>query len=452
MPQKCWRAAQLIAMLLHSTSLELMLAQVRIKCIRTDPDRGSAREGQRGLDPKSGRDPAGFAGGSVLEVLLIFLRLGVSSFGGPIAHLGYFRAEFVVRRRWLDERAYADLVTLCQFLPGPASSQVGFSIGLLRAGYAGGLAAWAGFTLPSAAALVLFAYGAGLMSGRIGAGVLHGLKLVAVAIVAQAVWGMAHTLCPDRERASIALAAALLILFVSSPIAPVIAIVLGGILGWRWCRFDLPPPSGEFSVSVSPRVGIAASTAFFVLLAGLPLLRSWGGPPAIALFDSFYRSGAWVFGGGHVVLPLLRESFVTPGWVADDAFLSGYGAAQAVPGPLFTFAAYLGTVVRVSPHGVVGAALGLIGIFLPGMLVLLGTLPFWNTFRRQRSAQAIMHGVNAAVVGLLAAALYNPIWTSSIRAPGDFALALVGFVLLTAWHASPLLVVVLSALGGAWLA
>jgi chromate transporter len=390
--------------------------------------------------------------GSALEVLLIFLSLGVSSFGGPIAHIGYFREEFVVRRRWLSEQAFADLVALCQFLPGPASSQVGFSIGLMRAGHWGGLAAWVGFTLPSAIALILFAYGAAALNGTVGAGLLHGLKLVAVAIVAQAVLGMARTLCPDRERASIAVVAALIILLSTSSIAQLAAILLGGILGLRFCRAVSSTSAGQLSVPVSRRVGIVALAAFFLLLAGLPFLRGLGMLPGIALFEAFYRSGALVFGGGHVVLPLLREAFVTPGWVTDDAFLSGYGAAQAVPGPLFTFAAYLGTVVSVSPHGLPGAALGLIGIFLPGMLILLGTLPFWETFRQRTGTQAAMRGVNAAVVGLLGAALYNPIWTNSVRTPGDFGIALAGFVLLTAWRAPPLLIVVTSALGGIMLA
>ena len=390
--------------------------------------------------------------GSALEVLLAFLKLGVSCFGGPIAHLGYFRDEFVVRRRWLDEQAYADLVALCQFLPGPASSQTGFAIGLMRAGYLGGLAAWTGFTLPSAIVLVLFAYGAGALGGPTGAGLLHGLKLVAVAIVAQAVWGMARTLSPDRERASIAAVAALIILFSAASVAQIGAIVLGAIAGLWLCRGAPPPPTGHVAVPVSYAVGIASLAAFFALLVALPLARSVGAPQAVSLFDAFYRSGALVFGGGHVVLPLLREAFVTPGWVSDDAFLAGYGAAQAVPGPLFTFAAYLGTVVDASPHGLAGAALGLVGIFLPGVLILMGTLPFWDAFRKRANAQAMMRGVNAAVVGLLAAALYNPVWTTSVKTPGDFAIALVGFVLLTAWRAPPLLVVVVSALGGIALA
>jgi chromate transporter len=390
--------------------------------------------------------------GSPFEVLLIFLKLGLSCFGGPIAHIGYFRDEFVVRRRWLDEQAYADLVALCQFLPGPASSQVGFSVGLMRAGYLGGAAAWTGFTLPSAILLVLFAYGAGNLHGAIGAGLLHGLKLVAVAIVAQAVWGMARTLCPDRERASIAVIASLIILFSGTSIAQIGAIVFGAVAGLWLCRNGQPSEPGHVIVPVSRRVGIAALIVFSILLAGLPFLRNLGAGSAGALFDAFYRSGALVFGGGHVVLPLLREAFVTPGWVSDDAFLAGYGAAQAVPGPLFTFAAYLGAVANPSPHGLPGAVLGLVGIFLPGILVLLGTLPFWDALRKRTGAQATMRGVNAAVVGLLGAALYNPVWTSSVQAPGDFAVALVGFVLLTAWRAPPLVVVVVSAIGGVLLA
>lgn len=399
--------------------------------------------------------------GSPFEVLLIFLKLGLSCFGGPIAHIGYFRDEFVVRRRWLDEQAYADLVALCQFLPGPASSQVGFSVGLMRAGYLGGAAAWTGFTLPSAILLVLFAYGAGNLHGAIGAGLLHGLKLVAVAIVAQAVWGMARTLCPDRERASIAAIASLIILFSGTSIAQIGAIVFGAVAGLWLCRNGQPGEPGQpgrpgqpghFVVPVSRKVGIAALIVFFALLAGLPFLRNLGAGSGAALFDAFYRSGALVFGGGHVVLPLLREAFVTPGWVSDDAFLAGYGAAQAVPGPLFTFAAYLGAVANPSRHGVPGAVLGLIGIFLPGILVLLGTLPFWDALRKKTGAQAMMRGVNAAVVGLLGAALYNPVWTSSVQAPGDFAVALTGFVLLTVWRAPPLAVVVVSAIGGVLLA
>jgi chromate transporter len=287
---------------------------------------------------------------------------------------------------------------LCQFLPGPASSQIGFSIGLMRAGYLGGLAAWTGFTLPSAIALVLFAYGANALTGAIGTGLLHGLKLVAVAIVAQAVWGMARTLCPDRERASIAVVAALIILFSTSSVTQIGAILLGGVAGLLLYRDAPPAIGGHVAMPVSRTAGLIALTGFFALLIGLPILRGLSSSQGVALFEAFYRSGALVFGGGHVVLPLLREAFVTPGWVSDSTFLAGYGAAQAVPGPLFTFAAYLGKLVNVSPHGVPGAALGLIGIFLPGILILLGTLPFWDSFRKRASAQATMRGVNAAVV------------------------------------------------------
>ncbi|AOX21602.1 chromate efflux transporter [Kozakia baliensis] len=386
--------------------------------------------------------------GSPREVLLIFLRLGVTCFGGPIAHIGYFRNEFVVRRRWLDERAYADLVGLCQFLPGAASSQVGFSIGLIRAGYAGGLAAWAGFTLPSALILTLFAYSANTVAGPNSAGLLHGLKLAAVAIVAQAVWGMARTLCPDRMRASIAVTAALTVLFATSPFAQIAAIILGGIAGQWLCRSPQVSDDEHIKVSVSRRAGIGALALFLALLFGLPVLTRRGAPEYVSLFDAFYRSGALVFGCGHVVLPLLHEAFVTPGSVSDDAFLAGYGAAQAVPGPLFTFAAYLGAIVRQSPHGIPGEALGLLGIFLPGILILIGALPFWDTFRRQPAAQAIMRGVNASVVGLLAAALYTPIWTKSVKSAGDFGIVLLGFVLLTVWRMPPLVVVAISALGG----
>ena len=387
-----------------------------------------------------------------LEVLLAFSKLGVSSFGGPIAHIGYFREEFVVRRRWLDEHAYADLVGLCQFLPGPASSQVGFSLGLMRAGYLGGLAAWTGFTLPSAIALVLFAHGASALQGSLGTGLLHGLKLVAVAIVAQAVWGMARTLCPDRERATIAMVATLVILISASSGAQILAIALGGVAGLWLCRAAPQAPTGHVSVPVSRPVGLAALAIFLLLLVALPVWRNLGASQGLALFEAFYRSGALVFGGGHVVLPLLREAVVAPGWVSDDVFLAGYGAAQAVPGPLFTFAAYLGAVVTPPPHGSVGAALSLVAIFLPGMLALMGTLPFWDAFRRRVSAQAIMRGVNAAVVGLLGAALYHPVWTSSVETPADLGLALVGFVLLNVWRAPPLLVVVIGALGGVALA
>ncbi|HSS86885.1 MAG TPA: chromate efflux transporter [Reyranella sp.] len=405
-----------------------------------------------GAEPASSAKKRPAETGSALEVLRVFLKLGLSSFGGPIAHLGYFRDEFVTRRRWLDEQAYADLVALCQFLPGPASSQVGFSIGLMRAGYSGALAAWTGFTLPSAIVLLLFAYGVGSLSGPVGGGLLHGLKLVAVAIVAQAVWGMARSLCPDRIRASIAAVAAVIILFSAASVAQIAAILLGAIAGLALCREAPPAAGGHLAMPVSRTVGIAALTAFAVLLAAVLALAGRLPSQGFDLFAAFYRSGALVFGGGHVVLPLLRGAFVAPGWIGDDAFLAGYGAAQAVPGPLFTFAAYLGALVTPEPHGLAGAAIGLFGIFLPGLLILIGTLPFWDAFRSRAGAQAAMRGVNAAVVGLLGAALYNPVWTSAVKTSGDFALALVCFVLLVAWRAPPLVVVLVSACGGILLA
>ena len=391
-----------------------------------------------------------------LEVLRAFLKLGLTSFGGPIAHLGYFREEFVVRRRWLDDATYTDLVALCQFLPGPASSQVGFSIGLLRAGYPGGLTAWIGFTLPSAILLVSFAFGAAELNGPIGLGLVHGLKLVAVAIVAQAVAGMARSLCPDRPRASIAAAAAVVILVSGSSIAQIAVIMMGALVG-RWlCREDASAQAladacastPVLAIPVSRKAGMVSLAAFALLLIGLPVARRLGAGSAIALFDSFYRSGALVFGGGHVVLPLLREAFVAPGWVGDGTFLAGYAAAQAVPGPLFTFAAFLGAVAIPSPHGLAGASLGLIAIFLPGMLILVGTLPFWNALRARAGARAAMRGVNAAVVGLLAAALYTPVWTSSVKTTADLGVAILGFVALTVWRASALWVVILGALAG----
>ncbi len=356
-----------------------------------------------------------------LEVLRLFLKLGLTSFGGPIAHLGYFREEFVVRRRWLDDAAYTDLVALSQFLPGPASSQVGFSIGLMRAGYAGGLAAWAGFTLPSAVALVSFAVAA-----------------------------MARTLCTDLARASIAAAAALVILFSNSSIAQIAVIVAGGLIGLWLCRdgASVPPESPVRALPVSRRVGMISLAAFGLLLIGLPAAQRLGGGPGVALFAAFYRSGALVFGGGHVVLPLLRDAFVTPGWVSDGTFLAGYAAAQAIPGPLFSFAAFLGAVVQPSPHGLAGATLGLFAIFLPGMLILVGTLPFWSALRGRTGTRAAMRGINAAVVGLLAAALYDPVWTSSVKNAVDLGVALAGFVLLSVWRKSALWVVMLGAAAG----
>jgi chromate transporter len=386
------------------------------------------------------------ARGTFLEILGVFLKLGLTSFGGPIAHLGYFRAEFVERRRWLTEQSFADLVALAQFLPGPASSQTGFGIGLVRGGLLGGLAAWTGFTLPSAILMALFAYGAGSIGDSpLGSGLLHGLKLVAVAIVAQAVMGMARTLCPDRARASIATVALVVMLVAPWSILQLGVIIAGGFAGMLMCEAPAEAAGDIGANPVSRGAGLACLAAFFVLLAVAFIPTP---PGAAALFDAFYRSGALVFGGGHVVLPLLRSAVVAPGWVPDSAFLAGYGAAQALPGPLFAFAAYLGAVASAPPGGVVGAVVALLAIFLPGMLCLLGTLPFWRALRADPGARAAMLGANAAVVGLLGAALYSPVWTSAVRNPIDFAIAAIGFVLLIAWQAPPLLVVTLSALAG----
>jgi chromate transporter len=395
---------------------------------------------------------AGVTHGPWTEVLAVFLRLGLTSFGGPIAHLGYFREEFVGKRRWLDDRAYADLMALCQFLPGPASSQVGIAIGLSRAGYAGALAAWTGFTLPSAIALVLFAYGLEALGGAGGSGWLHGLKVAAVAVVAQALLGMMRSLTPDRERATIAVAAAAFVLAMPSAWAQVAVIMLGGIAGLVFLRSRPPTDHVSLPLNVSRRTGAIVLVIFFILLAGLPVLAAGTSSQSVRLVDAFYRAGSLVFGGGHVVLPLLQGAVVPTGWVDGEAFLAGYGAVQAVPGPLFTFAAYLGAVMKPEPNGVAGAALCLVAIFLPSFLLVVGALPFWESLRRRGAAQAAMAGVNAAVVGLLLAALYDPVWTSGITSAGDFALAVAAFVLLLMWKTPPWLVVVLCAIGGAVIA
>ncbi|SEP77378.1 chromate transporter [Devosia sp. YR412] len=383
--------------------------------------------------------------GSVGEVFIAFLKLGLTSFGGPIAHLGYFRDEIVTRRRWIGESAYGDLVALCQFLPGPASSQVGFALGLWRAGWGGALAAWAGFTLPSAIVLVLFALGASFLDGPLAQGVLHGLKLVAVAVVAQAVWGMAKSLTPDLQRAGIALVAIAMAVLLAGSAGQVVAIVLGAVAGLVLCRGPVLPVTQAMRFPISTRVGLLCLVAFGLLLAGLPLLTAVGGQ-GVNLFDAFYRAGALVFGGGHVVLPLLDAETVTTGWVNRDAFIAGYGATQAMPGPLFTFAAYLGAVA----DGWSGAVIALVAIFLPGFLLLVGALPFWDALRGRPMAQAAMRGANAAVVGILAAALYDPVWTGAVRGPLDIMLALAGFAALVFWRAPPWIVVLaLAAVGGA---
>jgi chromate transporter len=386
--------------------------------------------------------------GSPVEVLLAFFRLGCTSFGGPVAHIGYFRAEFVERRRWVSENGFADLVALCQFMPGPASSQLGMSLGLLRAGPLGMLAAWIGFTMPSAVLLLVFSYGVEALGDVSNAAWLKGLKLVAVAVVAQAVWGMARSLAPDRPRATLAVAAALVALAVPSSLGQVSAIVLGAVVG----LLLLPKPTSTATAEHTPLglklhrgVALASIALFFVLLLLLPPVAATIDSQALRLFDAFYRAGALVFGGGHVVLPLLQAAVVPTGWVTNDAFLAGYGAAQAVPGPLFTFAAYLGAVMIPPPNGIAGAAIALFAIFAPSFLLVVGLLPFWDTLRQKQGMQAMLRGVNAAVVGVLLAALYTPVWTTGVHTPAGFGLALSAFLALTLWAVPPWIVVVAGA-------
>jgi chromate transporter len=384
------------------------------------------------------------------EVFAVFLKLGLTSFGGPIAHLGYFRDEFVQRRKWLDEAGYADLVALCQFLPGPASSQVGFSIGVLRGkGLLGGLAAWAGFTLPSALLLFAFAIGAASLTGPLAQGVIYGLKLVAVAVVAQALWGMGKNLTPDLPRAGIALGAVAVQLVAGGSFGQIGAIVAGAVAGLLICRAEPSSSGGRLAFPVGRSSALIAFALFAALFVLPPLAAVATGSQALKLFDAFYRSGALVFGGGHVVLPLLQSQVVALAWVTPEAFLTGYGAAQAVPGPLFTFAAYLGAMSEPQPNGFIGAAIALAAVFLPGLLLVYGTLPFWDSLRNLPQAQAAMRGANAAVVGILAAAFYNPVWVSAVHAPADFGLALAGFLLLVIGKTPPWIVVLLLAAAAA---
>ena len=390
--------------------------------------------------------------GSAGEVFGVFLKLGLTSFGGPIAHLGYFRDELVTRRRWLGDEAYGHLVALCQFLPGPASSQAGFALGLMRAGWPGALAAFAAFTFPSALILFAFAMAAASIDGPLGTGALHGLKIVAVAIVAQAVWGMARSLCPDPPRASIAVGAVAMLAILPGSAGMIAAIALGALAGLLFLRAtDMADAAGgDLSFPVTRPQAVFALGAFALLLASLPLLS--GQSSMIAVFDSFYRAGALVFGGGHVVLPLLEAEIVGQNWLDRDGFLAGYGAAQAIPGPLFTFAAYLGAVLEPEPNGLAGAAIALAGIFLPGFLVLVGVLPFWSRLRTTPRARTAMQGANAAVVGILGAALYSPVFTGAIGDMRDFSLAVLCFVLLMAWKVPPWAVVIVAATGGSLLA
>ncbi|WP_439855707.1 chromate efflux transporter [Pseudomonas yamanorum] len=383
------------------------------------------------------------------SVFLIFLRLGLISFGGPVAHLGYFRDEFVARRRWLSERSYAELVALCQFLPGPASSQVGIALGLSRAGYAGALAAWAGFTLPSATALILFAVGLSEYAAVLSSGALHGLKVVAVAVVAQAVWGMARHLCNDVPRATIMMIAACVALLVPFAWGQVGVIAIAALTGLRLFTPKAGVEHEALPITVSRRAGMLWLSLFVLLLLGLPLAAHWLPNPTLALVDAFYRVGSLVFGGGHVVLPLLQAQVVPSGWVSHEVFLAGYGATQAVPGPLFTFAAFLGASMG---QGWTTGVIALLAIFAPSFLLIMGALPFWDSMRRSVRAQGALAGVNAAVVGLLLAALYQPVWTNAIFRPADFALALVALVALMFWKLPPWLVVAVGALAGWFIA
>lgn len=382
------------------------------------------------------------------EVFVAFLRLGLTSFGGPVAHLGYFRDAFVRRLGWLDERAYLDLVALCQFLPGPASSQVGIGIGLARAGLPGAGAAWLGFTLPSALALMLFGYAVTAFPGGIPGGLLHGLKVVAVAVVAQALWGMARVMTPDRGRLALAVVAAALLVAVPTALTQVLVIVLGGVIGRFAFEASAGAHAGHIHVPISRFLALGALLVLAVLLLVLPVTAAAWPVPTLVVIDAFFRTGALVFGGGHVVLPLLQAEVVAPGWVDGDAFLAGYGAAQAVPGPLFTFAAYLGTVMQAAPGGWQGALVCLVAVFAPSFLLVIGVLPYWTELRRLTGVRRALLGVNAAVVGLLLAAFYDPVWTSAMHTPADFLLALGAYVGLVRVRLSAWLVVVLGALCG----
>ncbi|KKK34331.1 ChrA protein [Mesobacillus campisalis] len=390
---------------------------------------------------KKNSENSGFK--ALLEILLVSTRLGLTSFGGPVAHLGYFHNEYVQRRKWLDEKTYADLVALCQFLPGPASSQVGIGIGVMRAGVIGGIVSFIGFTLPSVLALIIFAL---ILQGLdVGdAGWIHGLKIVAVAVVAHAILGMAQKLTPDLNRKALALFALIVTLLWQTAFTQVGVILVSAFIGYLIYKQHAESEEAHLHFPVSRRFGAICLSLFFGLLIILPLIREATSLNWIAMFDSFYRSGSLVFGGGHVVLPLLEREFVPTGWLSEEAFLAGYGAAQAVPGPLFTFAAYLGAVI----NGWQGGLLATIAIFLPAFLLVLGTLPFWDALRKNPKIKGALMGVNAAVVGILISAFYHPIWTSTILAPIDFAFAALLFSMLVYWKLPPWVIVVIGAVGG----
>lgn len=383
-------------------------------------------------------------------VFWIFLRLGLTSFGGPVAHLGFFREEFVTRRQWLSDRSYADLVALCQFLPGPASSQVGIALGFSRAGYSGALAAWAGFTLPSAITLILFAIGISSVGTSFSSGALQGLKIVAVAVVAQAVWGMARSLCTDAKRITIMMLSTCAVLLMPSVWSQVGVILVAGLAGLALFKPTQLVPHEPLPIQVSRRTGAFWLALFFIILIALPIASEALPNQALAIVDAFYRAGSLVFGGGHVVLPLLQTEVVPTGWVDEQVFLAGYGATQAMPGPLFTFAAFLGASMTSAPNGWMGGMIALIAIFIPSFLLVVGALPFWEQLRQNLRTQAALIGINAAVVGLLLAALYQPVWTSAILSAQDFGLALIAFVALMFWKLPPWLVVIAGGAAG-WL-
>ncbi len=378
---------------------------------------------------------------SSVEVLLAFLRLGCTSFGGPIAHLGYFRAELVERRKWCSESELAEIIAISQSLPGPASSQTGFALGILRAGWLGGLVAWTGFTLPSVMLMIAFSYGHSFIGGRIGNALLHGLQLAAVAIVAQAVLAMQRSLAPDRIRIALSVGATALALFLPPQVATIAPIVLGATAGLLVLRSGEETIGDPVDLRLSKSVGAASAFAFFLLLFALPILARVFAAPWIDVLSAFYQTGALVFGGGHVVLPLLENGVVARGWVTQQSFLAGYGAAQVLPGPLFSFGAYLGASVRPTPSPILFGLLGVVGIFTPGLLAMAAVLPFWSAIRGNKPMRCALKGINASVVGILIAALFHPLWTATILRASDFWIALLGFALLTAWKIQPWLVV-----------
>ena len=390
---------------------------------------------------------------NLLTIFVVALRLGLTSFGGPIAHIGFFRQEYVENRRWLSERRFSDLVALCHFLPGPTSSQVGIAVGITRGGLLGGLLAWVAFTVPSAALLIAFGFGMTQFDNLLEGEWLIGLKIAAVAVVAQALWGMSTTLAPDKTRATVAVLAAVAILLSPLAISIVVVILIAGAYGWwRFRHYVDESPTEDFAYDIPKSAGIAVAVVFVALLVGLPLARFFLDVDVLAIFDGFFRSGSLVFGGGHVVLPTLESEVVNNGWVSAEQFIAGYGASQAIPGPLFTFSAYLGTVMDIGPGGISGALIALVAIFLPSFLLVIAILPFWNQLSRASNFRAALVAINAAVVGILAAAFFDPVWTSSIKEPKDFALAAAAFGLLMFWKLPSWLVVIICAGAGAGLA